>query len=48
MQPREFARASVYQFLKGAQAFAGLHKAFQLFCRRRACVEQELATRRAA
>lgn len=48
LPPREFAHAAVYQFLKEAQIFIGMHKAFQLFCRRRVSVEQSPVLRRAA
>jgi 2-polyprenyl-3-methyl-5-hydroxy-6-metoxy-1,4-benzoquinol methylase len=48
LQAREFARAAAYQFLKEAQIFIGMHKAFQLFCRRHAFAEQTPALRRAA
>ncbi len=48
LRPREFTRAAVYQFFKEAQILIGMHKAFQLFCRRRASAVQSRVLRRAA
>jgi SAM-dependent methyltransferase len=47
LPPGEFGRAAVYQFLKETQIFLRLHKAFQLFCRRRAAAVPAFALRRA-
>jgi SAM-dependent methyltransferase len=48
LKPREFAYATVYQFLKETQRVIGMHKAFQLFCRRRGAAEPAFTLRRAA
>jgi len=48
LRPRELAHAAAYQFLKETQILIGMHKAFQLFCRRRASAEQPRTLRRAA
>ncbi len=48
LKPRDLAYAATYQMLKEAQRIVGMHKAFQLFCRRRQAAEPAFALRRAA